>query len=160
MRGLVAIFWGGLVAGTLDILFAFLTFWMRGISPPNILRAIASGLLGRAAFEGGAVTAALGAFLHYFIAFSAAAFFWVAASRIPMLLRQAVLAGITYGMAFYLLMRWIVVPLSAVSNPGLSLEWSGVFAHTVLFGLPIALIARWAARTAPAQPAQNMEVSR
>jgi hypothetical protein len=84
------------------------------------------------------------------ISFSAAAFFWFAAVRFPILLRQAVPSGIAYGLAFYLFMTQVVLPLSAItsSNPR-ALDLSGVFAHTVLFGLPIALIARRAARAQP-----------
>ena len=51
------IFWGGLIAGTLDICAAFLTAWLRaGVSPIGVLQFVASGALGPAAFQGGIKT--------------------------------------------------------------------------------------------------------
>jgi len=41
-----AILWGGLIAGTLDILAAFINSGLRGVSPTRVLQSIASGLLG------------------------------------------------------------------------------------------------------------------
>ena len=63
------IFWGGLIAGTLDICAAFLTAWLRaGVTPVRVLHFVASGLIGAAAFNGGARTAILGLALHFLIA--------------------------------------------------------------------------------------------
>ena len=62
----VPILVGGLVAGSLDLTSAFITFgW-------GVPRAIAAGLLGRQALQGGTGTWILGVSLHYYIAFSAA----------------------------------------------------------------------------------------
>jgi len=60
---------GGALAGTLDLTAAFISFG------PGVPRAIAGGLVGRVAFDGGAGTWILGVILHYFIAFSAAAIY-------------------------------------------------------------------------------------
>ena len=49
-----AVLWGGLIAGTLDITDALIFHGVRGVVPWRILQAIASGLLGRGAFTGGA----------------------------------------------------------------------------------------------------------
>jgi hypothetical protein len=68
-----AILWGGLVAGILDISDAIVTWGMRGVPAGRILQSVASGLLGRASYEGGWATVALGTFLHFFIATGAAA---------------------------------------------------------------------------------------
>ena len=54
---LTAVLYGGFVAGTIDIGSAAA---INGISPLIILRAIASGLLGRAALQGGLPVAAPG----------------------------------------------------------------------------------------------------
>jgi hypothetical protein len=53
---------GGLAFGTLDLLFAC-TFWgaLRDVAPDRILQSIAAGVQGKAAFEGGAGSAMLGA---------------------------------------------------------------------------------------------------
>lgn len=47
-----AILWGGLIAGALDLLYAFVWYGPRGVSPVRILQSIASGLLGADAYEG------------------------------------------------------------------------------------------------------------
>src|SRR5256714_6189019 len=54
-----AIFWGGLIAGTLDITYAIVFSYLRsGTSPVVILQSVASGLLGKDSFNGGVCTTA------------------------------------------------------------------------------------------------------
>jgi len=53
----VAILYGGMFAGTMDVFAASL---INMVSPLIILRAIASGLLGRTAFHGGMPVSLLG----------------------------------------------------------------------------------------------------
>jgi hypothetical protein len=139
-----AILWGGLLAGALDITAAFVTGGLRGIRPVRILQFIASGLLGPTAFQGGAGTAALGAVLHFFIAFSAAAVFYLASRELPWLLQRAVVSGLLYGVAVYLIMYWVVMPLSAVRRGPFTWESAivAVITHMVCVGLPIALTAQ------------------
>src|SRR5712692_5943713 len=75
----LAIAVGGGIAGTLDLLQACILFgW-------DIPLAIAGGLLGKQAFQGGAGTYVLGVLLHYFIACSAAAVYYGASRRLVFL---------------------------------------------------------------------------
>lgn len=76
-----AILVGGSIAGALDITYAIVFSGIRGVPAIRLLQSVASGLLGSAAFEGGVPAAALGLFLHFIIAFSAAAVFYVASRR-------------------------------------------------------------------------------
>jgi hypothetical protein len=148
-----AILVGGLIAGVLDITYAFALWWLRAAVPPTrILQSVAAGLLGKASYEGGARTALLGLGLHFFNAFVIAAIF-VAASRIrPVLARRATLFGPLYGIGVYLVMNYVVIPLSAfprrpgAGGPAPAVWITGVLVHMFLIGLPIALIAR---RTSP-----------
>lgn len=136
---------GGLVAGTLDILYAFVFWHFRDVSPAAILRSVASGVLGEAAYEGGAPAAALGLGLHFLIALGWAALFYAAARRFPTLARHAVVAGMLYGVVVYALMNYVVVPLSAsplTPSHDPVVIVGGLLAHVFLIGLPIALIAR------------------
>jgi len=71
--GLPAIFWGSVACGVLDITAALVVYGFFGIKPLRLLQGIASGLLGRRAFDGGLATALLGLVCHFFNAFSAAA---------------------------------------------------------------------------------------
>lgn len=88
---------GGLVAGTLDIADALLFNGARGVAPHRAMQAIASGLLGRDAFTGGAWTAGLGLGLHFVIAITAAAVYTLAALRTPVLLSRPSLCGAASG---------------------------------------------------------------
>ena len=141
---------GGLVAGTLDIVYACV-FWgvKSGVPAPQIFQSVAAGLLGKAAFDGGAATAALGLGLHYFIALSMSVTYYVVAGRWPLLRRRPVLCGAGYGLLLYLIMNRIVVPLSAAGGGSKDPLWISlsVLVHVVLIGIPIAIFARKAHAT-------------
>ena len=147
-----AILAGGLIAGALDITYAIVLWWLRAkVSPMRILQSVAAGLLGKASYEGGAGTAILGLGLHFFIALVIAAIFVAASRRWPVLARRATVFGPLYGIGVYLVMNYVVVPLSAFPRRGGGgpppVVWiTGVLVHMFLIGLPIALAAR---RTLP-----------
>lgn len=148
-----AVLLGGLSAGVLDITAAFVWQGLKHHSPRWVLQSVAGGLLGRAAFEGGWETATLGLFLHGFIALVATAVYHAASVRLPLLIRHAVVGGISYGVAVYLFMYGVVLPNSALqfqfwSQSALSIL-VGLLIHIGCVGLPIALLARWAARASP-----------
>ena len=139
-----AIFWGGLVAGILDAVDGVIAFSTQGLNPIQVLQYIASGALGKSAFQGGLVTAALGAAFHFGIAWVAAAIFVLASRRLQVLKAQAVPAGLLYGAAVYFFMNYLVLPLSAVAPARfqLGLFLNGVIGHALFVGLPISLFAR------------------
>jgi hypothetical protein len=147
-RALDVVVYGGLAAATLDIVNAAL-FWhlYSGTPPTVIVQAIAAGLLGKAAFAGGAATATLGLLLHYFIAFGMAAVYWAACLRLPALIRHPFAAGIAYGAITWFAMNHFIVPLSRAMPPPFIPAWfaDGVVAHLVLIGLLLAYVARWSA---------------
>jgi hypothetical protein len=138
---------GGLVAGLLDIVYAW-AFWAikAGVPAQRILQSVAAGLLGEATFEGGAGTAALGLALHLFIAVSMSVVYYLVSRRWALLREQAVLAGAGYGLLLYGIMNYIVVPLSAAGSGSKDPLWIAltVVVHVVLIGIPIALFARHA----------------
>jgi hypothetical protein len=133
---LPAILVGGLIAGTLDAAAAFYSF---GWGMP---RGIAGGLLGRSAFQGGAATWILGLALHFFIAISAAAVYYAASRRLKFLAESPVVCGMFYGIAVFLVMNLIVLPLSAFHFRGpfqYAALVQGILIHMFFVGLPIAL---------------------
>jgi uncharacterized membrane protein YagU involved in acid resistance len=138
----------GLLAGALDITFAFVFYGLQGASPALILRVIASGVLGADSFTAGAWSVALGAALHFFIAVSAAFIFWYASRRLTVLTRRPLVCGAAFGVAVYLVMHFIVLPLSRVHFhvPSLRDAIGELFSHIVLFGMVIALGAARAQR--------------
>jgi hypothetical protein len=142
-----ALLYGTLAVGVLDILDAFVFFFVRsGVAPVRILQSIAAGVLGRASFAGGWRTAALGLALHFFIAFVVVLVFMMASRWLPWLRHHAVAAGLLYGVAVYLTMNFVVVPASAAAASGALPPWpvalNGVLIHMFGVGLPAALAAR------------------
>lgn len=144
-----AILIGGAIAGTLDITYAIGFSALRGVPPIRILQSVASGLLGAPAFGEGLPAAALGLVLHFCIAFSAAAIFYLASKTIPFLTRHPVISGLFYGFLIYAVMNLVVLPLSAfprkVTFP-LMILVTGLLVHMFCIGLPISLAVR---RTLP-----------
>ena len=136
---LLAIGVGGLIAGALDLTQACILFgW-------DIPLAIAAGLLGRQAFHGGAGTYILGVFLHFFIAFSAAAIYYAASRRLVFLKEHPLVCGLFFGAAVEEVMNLIVLPLSALHAKGpyeLHDLILGLLVHMVVVGLPISFSVR------------------
>jgi hypothetical protein len=143
-RAASTILLAGIVAGALDLSDAFLWFGFQGVSPIRICQHIASGLLGRASFAGGNATALLGAALHFAMTCIMATIYYAASVRLPPLNRHAAAFGVLYGLAIFVVMNQVVVPLSAATAgtftwPGLA---NGLLIHMLGVGLPIALIVR------------------
>jgi len=135
-----AILLGGFVAGTVDIGAAAA---INGRNPILILHVIAGGVLGRASLEGGPATAVLGLFLQWGMALIIATIFVCAARYRDILRRRWFPAGIAYGVPVYLVMNFVVVPLSAWHRfPAITLY--GVVANLLammLFGVIVSWFA-------------------
>lgn len=143
---LSAIVWGALIAGVLDIAAVFAFWAVRNVSPGAILRSIASSLLGPAADAGGAAEALIGLTLHFAVSFAFAAAYVIASLRIPSLQARPLLLGPLYGIVAYVIMTFIVVPMSAATfkgpwPPPLENLAASLAIHLFLFGLPIAWFA-------------------
>jgi len=137
-----AILWAGLIAGTLDITAASVVgTLLRGGNPVRVLQSVASGLLGRDAFQGGAAAAALGLVLHFVIAFGAATVYFAASRKLRFMVEHAVVCGLLYGVAVYAFMNSVVVPLSAAPFQ-IPYKPLGLIIHLFCIGLPIGLIVR------------------
>lgn len=147
-RAVETIVYGGLAVGVLDGLYAVISSGLKGVSPVRVFQFVASGLLGRASFSGGTKTALLGVALHFVVAFIVAAVYYAVSLALPALVRRAALSGLLYGVAVYLVMNFLVLPLAAV--PPLPFSFTGLLfgmlGHAFVVGLPVALIARRSAR--------------
>jgi hypothetical protein len=138
-KALSSVFVGGLTAGVLDLTSAFIIYgW-------GVPRAIASGLLGRSAFQGGSATYVLGIVLHFLIALSAAAVYYAASRKLEFLKEHPLVCGLFYGIAVFLVMNLIVLPLSAIHSRGpfpLNGLIQGLLVHMFCIGLPISFSVR------------------
>jgi hypothetical protein len=136
---------GGLIAGTFDITYAWV-FWAlkAGVPAQRIFQSVAKGLLGPAAYRGGIGTAALGLFLHYFIAMSMSGIYYLVARRWAVLQEHPLRYGAAYGLLLYAAMNYVVVPLSAARGGGSGgVLWVtlSIAVHVFLIGIPIAIFA-------------------
>lgn len=107
---LKAIVIGGLVAGTLDIGAAAL---INHASPALIAHYIASGVLGKAALSAGTSAAYLGLVLQWAMSVVIAAIYWFVTAAMPRLRARWSAGGLLAGLVIFLVMNFIVMPLSA-----------------------------------------------
>ncbi|PZV33858.1 hypothetical protein [Mesorhizobium kowhaii] len=117
---LSAVLIGGMVAGILDI-GAAAAINRKG--PLAILRGIASGLLGPKALKGGALASASGFLLQLAMSVVIAAIYGLASLWLPILARMWIATGLAYGVGVFVVMTYIVVPLSVAPSrplPGIS----------------------------------------
>ena len=127
---------GGAIAGALDYTMAMITFG------PNMPRGIAAGLLGRQAAQGTSISIwILGTLLHFFIAFSAATIYNLASRRLEFLADHWLVCGLFYGIAVWLVMNLVVLPLCAFHFMG-PYQYrgmlQGLIVHMLIIGLPIS----------------------
>jgi hypothetical protein len=143
-RAIATIVLGAFVIGTLDILYAIAFWYPRGVAPDRIFQNIAAGIYGPASFTLGTQTVAIGAALHYFIALCIVLFYWIASRRFDTLVRRPIVWGSIYGVLVYVVMNYVVIPLSATKRTAFLLSWvvCSVLVHAFLIGVPAALFSR------------------
>ena len=135
---------GTAIAGTLDLVSAFVFAGMAGMTPGAVLTFVASGPFGDQP-DAGAGFAAAGLAVHYAIMFCMVTAYMIAATRLPLLNRYWVVAGLAYGLLLWLIMYGVVRParwpqMSLTTDPWkIADQW---FCHLILVGLPIAWVAR------------------
>ncbi len=140
------ILWIALIAGTLDISENLIFNFFRSVTPYMIFQYIASGLIGMRAFSAGMTSVALGVAIHYSIAFAWTAIFYVASRKFPLLLSRPVSCGLLYGAFVYVVMTFIVLPLTRIPHSSkaitLPARINAIAALLFCIGLTIALLVR------------------
>jgi hypothetical protein len=130
------------VSGTLDILFAMILTIVFGREIGNMLRYVASGPF-PAATDMGAGGVVLGLLVHFTLMAIMATVLMLLIRNRPQLLDTPYRTGLAYGVITYFIMNWLVVPLrfgTPLPPKTLSIA-TQLFAHIVLVGIPMALIA-------------------
>lgn len=136
-----AILTAGLVVGAMDITSAIVLTLLHGGTIMRLMQFIASGLLGKSAFQGGLATAALGLALHFVIAFGLVTVFYFASRKLAFLRQRPVPSGIAYGLIVFAVMNLIVLPLSAATpRHSLSGDLIQIAIHMFIIGLPTSLL--------------------
>ena len=116
----------GLAGGAVDFVYACIVGATKGRSVMQVWQGVASGWLGKAARDGGWGSSALGMVTHFGIATVMAATYALAAGRLPILYRRALLCGFVYGFVLYAVMYGIVLP----TRFGRSYHWDGLLSVT------------------------------
>jgi uncharacterized membrane protein YagU involved in acid resistance len=159
-----AVLWGGLLGGTLDLLYAVSFAAFNDVPPSRLFQTVASGLLGSQAYAGGVATQWLGIGCHFALTLAWASLYAIVASTMPLLVRRPLVAAMAFGVVVFLCMRLVVLPLSAYPRPvtfpplGTALD---LLSHMFLFALPIVVAiarvgkGRLPGRAHPGQPMRN-----
>jgi hypothetical protein len=138
------IFTAGLICGFLDGLSAIAIAAFSGVGAMRVFQGIASGLLGRASFQGGVVTALLGVLLHFVVATGAAAVYYFASRSLPVMIDQALVCGVVFGVFVHLFMTFVTIPLSVIGRRPFALQSFVIYllVAMIVIGPSIALTIR------------------
>lgn len=135
----------GLIAGTLDIIAAFLNFYFKtGKSVTIVLKYIASAIFGKSAMAGGDLMALAGLFFHYVIAFVFTIFFALIFNKLWAWFQHTLLIATIYGVFIWLVMNFLIVPNSNASQ--IPFSWSAGLTNCLILiiciGYPLTYLFR------------------
>lgn len=149
----------GIVAAAVEMLPVLTIQASLGVPPLRVFQSIAGGVLGAATYSGGWSTALLGVAFHILISVVTGLSFAIATAREPRLLSRPIASAMAIGLIAYLVMTFVVLPLSAVpfpANRNPIMMASSLAIHITAFGLPIVLVCRWLIRSAPFDPSERV----
>lgn len=136
-----SIFATTLFAGTLDILAACLNAYLSvNITPDKVLKYIASGVFGNAAFSGGTGMVLFGLLFHFIIAFACTAVFYWLYPKASFFKFSLTVNAVLIAIAAWLVTTKLVIPMSHITPPpfNLSKAFISIFILIVCIGIPIA----------------------
>jgi len=138
---------GGLIIGLLHLVIQVGVVYDLLLKSPFIgsLQYVTSGVMGDTAFAGGLATALLGLIIEFMMTIIIAGIFIFSADRIPLLRRQVIIGSLLYGFGVFIVMNFIVQPLSAapaLPAPPLWLLIEIVLEHILLIGLPLGILVQ------------------
>lgn len=150
-RNLLLLLAAGLATGVSDGLFSSVlnvVFYHSTVT--RLWQGVASTLLGKSAFDGGARTAGIGLLMHFGVALGWTAVLLTAVNLSPWLRRAVVSSygslkvATFYGPAIWLFMSFIVIPLLVHRPPNVGIRWwVQLIGHIPFVALPMAsVIAR------------------
>jgi hypothetical protein len=137
--------YAGLLTAVVDGLFASaLNVFAYGSTAARLFQGVASVVVGREAFDGGAATVALGVLLHVGVAFAWSAVFVFLVLRLRWV--QALLASrggvikvaALYGPFIWMVMSLAVIPLFVRRPPTIGARWAvQLLGHIAFVGVPM-----------------------
>jgi len=101
----------GLIAGTIDIIAAFIDAWFSfHATPQKVLNGIAGGAIGEENAAGSFLMMIFGLLIHFFIVYSYTFFFYFIYPGLKKIIRSNIVLGILYGLFIWATMRFIILP--------------------------------------------------
>lgn len=138
-RLLMSAFLASVAAGIPDV---FVAAALSRASFGRVLQTIASGVLGEASYTGGTASMALGLGLQIAMSFVIALIYNIASSHVTGVSGSPLIFGALYGIVIFVVMNFVVVPLSRAQRHHWDLKSVVVMLIImVLFGEIISLIA-------------------
>jgi uncharacterized membrane protein YagU involved in acid resistance len=134
-----------LLAGTLDITAACINAYQSAkITPDIILKYIASGAFGNAAFSGGMGMMMYGILFHFIIAFACTFAFFLLYTTLSFLKKSIFLNAVLIGIIAWFVTTIIIIPLSKIPpNPiKVSQALIAILILIICIGLPVAYAAK------------------
>jgi hypothetical protein len=143
----------GAIVALLDGSYAVIVYaWILHLTTSaRIFQGIASRLIGKGSFDGGAATVALGVLLHFTVAYGWTTIYYVALRNFAALRELVattggkVVAGMLLGATVWLVMNFVVVPLfggKSVNPPHWQFNTQLIW-HMIAVGPPIVAIVRY-----------------
>src|SRR5205085_2001151 len=152
-KDLASVTKAGAVVAILDGMYAIILYsWILHLTTSaRIFQGIASRLIGKGSFEGGAATVALGVLLHFTVAYGWTTIYYVAlrtSTRLRAIVDSVsgkVVVGALLGATVWLVMNFVIVPLfggRTVFPPNWQF-YSQLVWHMIAVGPPIVAIVRY-----------------
>lgn len=135
----------GLIVGAMDAVAANAhAYLLRGTPPGAVWRYVASAVFGKSAGNGGPEMIVWGLLFHLMVATGWTALFFLAYPKLRFLPANMVVAGMAYGLFVWLMMNFVVVPLTRITigpirpTTGTLLM---ILIHLFVIGVPISYLA-------------------
>jgi hypothetical protein len=135
----------GVVVGTLDILSAFIQYFITTGDKNvfTVLKYIASAIFGKEAYSGGIMMIIAGLFFHYIIAFLFTFFFFWLYPKTDLFPKNKILTGVVYAIFIWMIMNLVVIPLSNIPNRPITIANALISVSILIFciGIPLSFMA-------------------
>ena len=137
-----------LIAGTLDIMSAFIYYYIKtGKDPVNVLSGVAGVVLGKGLSmklvpEHENVMQVCGLLFHYMIALAWTLIFFYMFPILKLQNKNKVITGLVYGVYIWVVMNLVMIPLYTMNWPVFHVHSviTNILILMVMVGLPISMI--------------------
>jgi hypothetical protein len=136
----------GSIVGAMDAVAANThAYLLRGTPPAAVWRYVASAVFGKSAGAGGLEMVFAGLVFHFMVAIGWTGLFFVLYPRLRFFSANTFVAGMAYGLFVWLMMNFVVVPMTRITMAPIRLTTGTVLMiliHLFVIGVPIAYLAR------------------